>query len=201
MALSDVSLANSALSKIGGGKIMALTDNTPQGILVNARFAAVRDAELTRNVWRFSVRRTSLAALSTAPSFGYLYQYQLPTDCLRLIVAGQEAPGLDTQEFRSDVDNLDYTIEGRNILTNLASPLYIRYVTQVTDPTLFDNSFAEAFASRLAYELATALSDSSSRKEAAWTDYQFALRDARRVNALQQPPQHLADDSWLASRQ
>jgi hypothetical protein len=201
VALSDVSIANSALSKIGAGSIIALTDDTPAGYAVNARYAAIRDAELTRHVWRFSVKRAALSALSSTPSFGYAYEYQLPTDCLRLIVAGQSSPGLDVSEFRSAADNLDYTIEGRKILTDYPAPLYIRYVYRATDPTQFDNAFAEAFASRLAYELSTALSDSTSRKEAAWADYQAALRDAVRANALQQPAQYLADDSWLASRQ
>lgn len=200
MALSDVGIANSALSKIGAGAIIALTDDTPAGRAVLARYAAVRDAELTRHVWRFSIKRTSLAALSSTPVFGYTYEYQLPDDCLRVLVAGQSSPGLDTSEYRDGTDTLDYTIEGRKILTEYGAPLYLRYVYRAEDPTQFDNAFAETFAARLAYELVTALSDSTSRKEMAWADYQSALRDAVRSNALQQPAQSLPDDSWIAVR-
>ena len=200
MALSDVSIANSALSKIGAGSIIALTDDTPAGRAVLARYAVVRDAELTRHVWRFSVKRASLAALVSTPVFGYSYEYQLPDDCLRVLVVGQSAPGLDMTDIRDGVDTLDYTIEGRKILTEYGAPLYLRYVARIDDPTQFDYSFAEALASRLGYELTTVLSDSTSRKEAAWADYQSALRDAVRSNALQQPAQAIPDDSWLVGR-
>jgi hypothetical protein len=200
VAQSDVSIANSALSKIGAGSIIALTDNTPQGTAVNARYAAIRDAELRRHVWRFSVKRASLAALNTTPVFGYTYEYQLPSDCLRVLTVGQNAPGLNLSEFRDSVDDLDYTIEGRKILTEYTSPLYVRYVYRVEDPTQFDPAFAEAFAARLGYELATALSDSTSRKEQAGADYKESIREAIRANALEQPAMTLPDDSWLASR-
>jgi len=200
VATSDVSIANSALSKIGGGSIIALTDDTPAGIAVNARYANVRDAELRRHVWRFAVKRASLAALTTTPAFGYALEYQLPADCLRLLVAGKFAPGLNLSEFRWGVDDLDYTIEGRKILTDIGAPLYIRYVYRVTDPTQFDPAFAEAFASRLGYELCTTLTDSTTRKDMAKADYKDAIREAIKANALEQPPQALADDSWLASR-
>ena len=200
MAISDVSIANSALSKIGGGSIIALTDDTPAGIAINARYANVRDAELRRHVWRFSVKRAALAALGTTPTFGYDYEYQLPSDCLRVLVAGETAPGLNMAEFRDGSDDLDYTIEGRKILTNISAPLYLRYVYRVTDPTQFDPAFAEAFAARLGYEVCTALSDSTSRKEMAKQDYKDAIREAVRANALEQPATVLPDDSWLASR-
>ncbi len=200
MALSDVGIANSALSKIGAGSIIALTDDTPAGRAVLARYAVVRDAELTRHVWRFSIKRAALAALAGSPTFGYTYHYAFPADCLRLLVVGESAPGLDLSEYRSGSDTLDYTVEGREILTEYGAPLYIRYVYRVEDPTLFDNAFAEALSARLAYELVTALSDSTSRKEAAWADYQSALRDAVRSNALQQPAQAIPDDSWLSVR-
>lgn len=194
-------MANRALSKIGAGSIIALIDDTPAGNAVNAAYAQVRDAELTRHVWRFSVKRAALAALGTTPAFGYAKEYQLPDDCLRLLVAGQSAPGLDVAEYRNGADMLDYTVEGRKILTGITATLYIRYVARIEDPTQWDAAFAEAFAARLAYELCHVLSDSTSRKEQAWNDYRAAIREGLRANAMQQPPQALPDDSWMAARQ
>jgi len=200
VAVSDVSIANGALSRIGAGRITAFTDDTAAGREVNARYAYVRDAELTRHRWRFSLARASLAASATAPTFGFTYAYELPADCLRLVSAGEAAPGVNLSELRDALDAQDYVLEGRRILTDYAAPLKIRYIRQVTDPTQFDAAFVEALSARLAYELATALADSTSRKEVAWGDYQAALREAIRSNALQVPADPLPDDSWLMAR-
>lgn len=198
--MDNVSVANAAFDKLGVKAITALTDDSKQAIAVNRAFARLRDLELTLNTWRFSVARASLAALADAPAFGFTRQFQLPADFLRLISAGDYAPGLDTSYLRGGLDAEDYTIEGRNILTNLAAPLKVRYVRRVESAAEWDPGFAEVLACRIAMELGPGLTESNTRVEKAMKDYQIALVAARRANALQLPAQVVADDTWLTVR-
>lgn len=196
---SAIEIANRALTKLGERRILAFTDDTKQARDVNSMFAVVRDAELRSSRWRFALARAQLPALSTAPAFGYERQFQLPNDCLKVLEVGFYSPGVDLSDY-VQTDNSDYAVEGSVILSNLEAPLNLRYVKQVTDPTLFDALFVEAFACRLAAELAEPLTESGSKKETAWREYDRAKSEAIRANSIERPPHKAADDTWMLSR-
>lgn len=198
--MDAVAIVNRGFDKLGVESITGFSDQSKQGRWANRNYEALRDLELSLRTWRFSVARVSLAALATAPAFGYARQFQLPADFLRLISAGDTAPGVDLSEIRTALDAADYEIEGGLLVTNLGAPLKVRYVRKVTDTSTFPPYFVEALAARIAVEAGPSLTDSNSRTEKAMADYQLAVRTAVRANAVQQPPQPLADDSWLVAR-
>lgn len=200
MAAGDVSIANRALSKLGEARITDFTDDSKAGRAVNATYTAVRDAELRRHKWRFSITRTQLAASATTPDFGYARAFPLPTDCLRVLAVGDWTPGVDTDEYRDGHDRALYSLEGRSILTDLGAPLNLRYVARIQDPSQFDPAFAEALASRLAYELAEELTGSGSLRDRMLRDYKAAVSEAILANALETAPETFPDDSWIAAR-
>jgi hypothetical protein len=197
--MSETSICNAALSKLGAEPILALTDNNNRGRTMNARYAGVRDAELRRHRWKFSITRDSLAALASTPDSDFGHAFQLPNDFLRLIEGGDIQSFADLSDFRTGESAL-YSIEGRTILTSLAAPLRIRYIAQVADTALFDSCFVEALASRLAYECCKKITGNENEKESCWADYKNALTEAKRANALEGAPQQLADDSWVLAR-
>jgi len=197
--MSEVAISNAALIKLGDEVITSMTDQANRARVCNARFAQVRDAELRRHRWRFSIERTSLPALASTPDSDYAYQYQLPNDFLRLIEGGDIVSMVDLADYRGREAAL-YQIEGRKILTDLSAPLAIRYIRQVTDTALFDPCFAEAFASRLAYEICVKITGNDSARESCLVDYRTAIREAIRANALELAPQPLGDDTWVAAR-
>lgn len=196
---SDVEIANAALIKLGAGRITSLNDDVNNARVLNARYEAVRDAELRRRKWRFSLRRTSVAALSTAPSFGFLYQYQVPDGFLRLVQIGEYDLSTDLTDNRRAPEGL-YSLEGNAILTNLTAPLKIRYIKQITDESAMDVAFREAFASRLAYESANEITDDLSKKDDALRDYKMALSEATKANAIEGAVEYPSDDSWVTAR-
>jgi hypothetical protein len=49
----------------------------------------VRKAELRKRHWSFAIKRAALPALADAPTWGFGYAYQLPTDYLRLMQVGE----------------------------------------------------------------------------------------------------------------
>lgn len=199
MAVSNIAIANRALTKLGAARIISFGDNNEQARALQSMYEIVRDAELRAYTWNFSIKRAQLAALSEAPAFDWPRQFQLPSDCLRLLWAGDFYPGPNLSDLTNGLD-LDYEVEGRVIMSRLPAPLKIRYVAQITDPTQFDALFVEAFACKLAIELGETLTNSSTNRQEAWQEYQQAIRKALRADAIEKPSQQIADDTWMISR-
>lgn len=201
---SDVEIANRALQKLGAERIVALTEDSVNGRAVNSSYATLRQAELRRHRWGFAIERAELAASATAPLFGKQNKFPLPSDFLRLI--NPDPP----QQFSYNntvsggqtynTNFLDRVIEGRFIVTDDTAPLRIRYIKDVTDPNQMDILFREAFAMRIAYELAEELTQSNSKKEEAFFAYREAISEAKRANAIENDSQRPPEDPWVTVR-
>jgi hypothetical protein len=181
---SDVSIANRALGKLGSTTIVSLTQDSPAARAINAIYTGVRRSEIRKHPWNFAKTRAQLAADADEPAFDFGYQYRVPADCLRVL-------------NKADVD---WKIEGQNILSNDGGPLEIIYLADITDPNVFDEAFIEAFASKLAYEIAEKLTSSSEKKKSAGEDYRFALSEARRTNAIERMSEDRIEDDWERAR-
>lgn len=196
---SEVSICNRALQIIGADSITALTDNNDRARAMRTAYEPVRDAELHRRRWRFALKRASLAALSDAPASDYARQFQLPGDCLRVIAGADLVPVPNEADYRTGIGAL-WSREGDRLLTNLSAPLRIRYIARIVDTSLFDPSFAEALAARLAMEVCERLTQSSTKKAEARVHYRQALVEAARANAIENAPEAAGDDSWVTAR-
>lgn len=188
MSSSDVDICNRALQKIGAGRITSLTEDSPAARDCNASYNILRRSELRGHVWSFAVKRAQLPLLSAGPIFQFANAYQMPADCLRIL-------GDDNQDTQKD-----WRIEGRMIITNDPAPLFIRYVSDVTDSGLFDGLFVEALASKIGYEICERITQSSSKKESVFRDYTMAIRDAKRINAIEKQSDEPPEDDWVLSR-
>lgn len=201
---TTVDWANRALDKVGEKPITLLEDGTKVANLVKRMFAIVRDAELRKRRWSFSIKRKQLAADATAPAFGYGAQYTLPTDCLRVLTIASIDLGPDLSDYHGDGDSALYRIEGRKILYGAAgataAALPLRYIASIEDTTQWDACFGEAFACKLAMELAESLTGSDGKRQLAAAEYREALAEAQRANALELPPRQISDDSWVMAR-
>lgn len=197
---SEVDIANSAITKLGEARIMSLTDNVKPAREINAIFTLRRDALLRAFNWNFAMKRASLSALADAPEWGYTYQYQQPSDCLRVLQVGEYyvIPGL--ADYIGGTDNEPFKIEGRTIVTDFSAPLNIRYLRRVTNAGDFDVLFTEAFACDLAYHACEAITQSNTKKDGLKADKREAILMAIRANAIELPPQTVQDDSWIMSR-
>ncbi|MDB5433554.1 MAG: hypothetical protein JWP35_4670 [Caulobacter sp.] len=199
MASSSTDIANLALVKLGSAQIAALTDTGKSAVALAAIYDSVRDAELRGNIWKFAMTRTTLPAEAEAPEFGYGQKFTIPADCLRLVVVGNAFWIDNLSDYRS-AGNAPFEIDGANILTDLGAPLPIRYVKRDTDVGGYDALFVQALACRLAMEVAEALTQSPQKRQLAAQEYMVALKQARRVNAIERAPETAGDDSWVMSR-
>lgn len=174
---SEIDICNLALLKLGDERITSFTEGTDRATLCALVYPLIRDAVLRAHPWNFALRRATLAQLATAPVYDYRYAYQLPTDpyCLRV---------LDTD---LDQDNDRWKIEGRTLVCD-ASSVSIRYIARVTDPMEYDSLFVEALATRLAAEIADAITGDVRRKQLLMQEYLLKLQEARQADGHEGSP-------------
>jgi len=199
---SQADIANLALSILGKPSIASFLDNSNAARVINIEYDMLRRALLRgRATWRFSIKRASLPALTAVPVSGpYTQQFALPTDCLRVLLAGNTYPGLDLSDYRLGPDDSGYLVEGRNILCDYGAPLSLKYVGDITDTTLFDAWFDVYLAAEIAWTCCERLTGSDAKQQAAKDRKNDALIQAASSNALENTPESIADDSWVAAR-
>ena len=154
---SETDLLNDALGQIGATRITAIDDGSVNANWCGVFYTPLRQALLRAHHWNFAEGRIELAQNVVKPAFEFAFAYALPADLLKI----KEYNGalLDV----SAVDPLYwmhfsgyYKIEGRDLLTN-DGEVKIVYVKDITNPTLWDSLFYQAFGTHLASKLATAI--------------------------------------------
>jgi hypothetical protein len=188
---SSTDIINAALSQLGEASITALTDNTRQARLAERTYDNIRQAMLRDHPWNFAMKRLSIAASSVAPVWEYAFAYPLPSDCLRLV----------------EIDNpskLIYKVElaasGTIVATDLASPLKIKYTSDVEDANKMDAKFREALAGRLASEWAEVLTANSAKVTQSVNLYSLLLKGAKSVDGQEDIPEIVTSDEWINAR-
>lgn len=185
MAQSEVQICNNALIKLGADTITSLSDDTKAARLCNKMYSIVRDDLLRSHLWNFAIEREALAQLSTNPDFGYTYQYQLPSDCLRVL--------------RIKDSRAEYRIEGRKLLTD-ENTVNLIFIKRVTDTSQFDASFADLLALKLAVEIGYAITNSGSIVQGLNDLFERRYRRAKMIDAQEDSGYSLLTDTYLDSR-
>ena len=190
---SQVMIANSALLKIGADPISALTDNVRRAVVCNTLFQYLADEVMGESPWRFATRRTILTPNQNNPPYDFTYSYDIPDDCLRLLVPQDDAINWQVE------DAGDWSNSETQIITNV-NPLNIKYIFRNLDPSSWDARFCEALAWRLAMELALSLTQSIPMKQECEKSYDKALENARSMNAVIGTIPPLEADIWSLAR-
>ena len=189
---TEVSICSNALRRLGDNPITSLTDDTERARLCNSFYADARDAVLRLHPWNFAITRTSLAQLSDTPSYGFAYQYSLPTSpyCLRVL-------GMEYEDYIFKVEN--YSTQGRVLLTDQSSAK-ILYVAKITDTTQFDALFVDVLTAKLALDLCYPITNSVSLQDKMQKLYQLKLSDARSIDGQEGFIDDLVSDTFTDFR-
>jgi hypothetical protein len=174
---SVVDICNSALNLLGASTISALTDDSKNARLCNQRYEPVRNRVFRSHAWNCLHKRVQLAQNSTAPVVEYSYAYALPSDCLRVLKVHNGS----TDSIKSDID---YKIEGRNIVTNEGT-VYIIYIAIDTDPNNYDTYLQESISHQLAADLAYAVTNNATLADKYMVRADERLREARFIDATE----------------
>ena len=203
-ALTEVALANMSLTMLGQQPIAALTESNNRATMANQRFADVRDSVLRAHPWNCAIKRHALTKraadtnLLGAPKWGYTTTYSLPSDFLRLVDI--EDP---TQKYSIEAGNQEDTHSSANDLVLLtdASEMNIRYVYKLTSVSKMDDTLKHAIATRLAAELALAITGDSGKEQFLMQKYQTLLMQAQWEDSVQHnTTETIHGGLWLESR-
>jgi hypothetical protein len=186
MAVNETSICNAALIEIGGPTITSLTEDSEAARLCNERFEQTLDEELEKGEFSFSIYRAQLAALASAPVFGYTYQHQMPANpyCLRVL---------------TEYDDNEFKVEGRLLLSD-DTPLKIRYIGRPSDLSELSALFVRALSFRIASILAIPIRGSGQLRDRMWKEYELNFDLAESKDSQQGTPDEQADGSWLDDR-
>ena len=198
---STVDIANIALNNIGASNITSLDENSKAARVINQRYESVRDAVFRAHPWNCLINRASLAQETTAPAFGYTYQYSLPTNpfCLRVLEFSNGSLSYPQDNITNNTGGPVFVIEGRKLLTDEGSA-QIKYVGRITDPQQYDASLIEALAARLSAEVCYAITGSTSMVQIQTSLYEAKINEARFNDATEGATQRLEASDFIESR-
>jgi len=185
MAVSKVGICNNALAKLGASQITSLIDDSQEARLCALFYDQVRDDITSSHPWNFAIKRVALSQLSTTPTFEFAFEYQVPSDYLRIL--------------RIYNDTSAYRIEGKKLLSN-SSTINAVYISSVDDPTEYPAYFVELFAARLASEMSYSLAGSSTLSQGLLQLYVGKLASAKRFDAQEGTPLEFDSNEWIDSR-
>lgn len=188
---AEIDLWNAALLAVGVEDMTGPDDQREPARRVRSLWPRQRDKLLRAHKWNFALKRAALPAEADPPAFGFSTAYRLPAVpfCLRVLEA---------------VTDATWVVEGRQILTDAAAPLKIRYVARIEDLTLWTADALELAELALAAKLAVRHADSRALAESLVKEYRANLPDARSLDGAEGTPEDIfGDDSdfdFLRSR-
>jgi len=191
--MADVTgICNAALQLIKNSKqITGIEQGTKEANACEVIYADLRDALLEMHNWNFATKRVKMGQLSATPAFEWDYEYELPSDFIRVVSVHNNATGRDI---------IPYKIENGKILSD-ASDLYLRYIARVEDPNLMPATFRLALSKLLSSRLAVGLAQSASLGEKMYE--QFTKEDlptAKSADSIQDFADQLPESDWITAR-
>ena len=199
---TDLSICSDALILLGASPISSFTEGTDTAQACDRLYPDLRDTMLSTYVWSWTLKKSQIARLSTAPINEWEYAYQLPGDMLSGVLAVFESNSTTERSRR-----YGWEVYGDQLYTNMET-VYIDYQASVTE-TKMPNYFVRLLRTALAGELAIVVTD-----QAAKADYFKAqafgspgengrgglMREAMNIDARGQSTQIVEDYSLIEVR-
>ena len=180
--MTKVEIANMALIRLGQDPIISLDDDVKGARTIKAVWDMVRDSVLREHLWNFAIKRATLAQLDEEAENWTVFG--LPADCLRVV----------------SVDGADnWRVENGRLLAD-GDSVKIKYIARVDDPSLYDPTFAEAFALRLAIVVAYSLVGSAEVVKQLWDEYLYKFGSAVGVDGQEGTGKIEFESNWTRVR-
>lgn len=139
---------------------------------------------------------TNASGFTAWTSGGYVYRdsanwsfvYDLPSDCIR-VVAVMDSIG-DLQPKYS-------WIKERNFIYTNIENAGVKYVKQVTDPTLFEADLVEVISARLAWMISMRIHSDKALRTTAYSEMNQTIQRARMTNSQGEGDDGAPEDLWV----
>jgi hypothetical protein len=190
---SETSIINSAIRKVGAGRITSRLDGSRNANIANDLYDVVLENLLRSHNWNWAKTEAELARSGTAPilSGGFKYIYAKPADWLRTIAAYDNNAGLG---------RVSYQLKASGYYTS-AEKFFIDYVRLETDPNQMTADFREAFAFELAMQMSTPIKAGKAIRDRLERRGGTDLVKAKGSDAIEDLPEQLPEGSWVDTRQ
>lgn len=185
MPLTLTDIVNGAFVKLGVPSVQSIDDDIASARSAKLRWPAVRSHLLRLHLWKFAKSEpVILAPLATPPANAeFSYQFNLPTDCIRLC----------------DISEESFMVEGRTILADSDS-IVVRYIRDLEDTSKYDACFTELASAYLAAELSIQLTKELSLKDSLQRDVMALLKQAKSIDSTESEPKTIDASEWLDAR-
>lgn len=193
--LSDAwrGIYNGALQILSVAKIPTGSSDHPARVALDTAVESKAvESVLEDTSWRFGFTSVKIEYdPSIEPEWGYRYAFNKPGDVHRLI-------GVYYDE--NLINKLPHYIEDEANFYASVSTLYVSYVSTdwLTQPTSWPAYFSRLVSARIAKDAAGVVN--AQRQLYADDEYQTRLKSAMSNDAVQSPPQVIAEGSWVRSR-
>lgn len=184
---SKVSICSGASLLVGAAPFSDMSDNTTSARLTLNLFDDVQDDLLRAHPWSFATTRVKLSPLASKPTYGFKYEFNIPSDMIRLLSIDSFYVG---QNFK---------LEGGRILANV-SALDLCYVFRNTDVSTWPSDFVNAVKYELASQIAYPIAKSDTLRQTLEQKAQYKLMVAKANNAMETPSQHFKINPLLQAR-
>jgi hypothetical protein len=199
----QVTIANQALALAGSrNQIANLQENSKEAQAVNLWYNSTRDSLLRAAHWNFARKQIYLSLLNSINNTGqtvpppWVNEYAYPGDCVAIrylmpqfqSIPG-DLPGVPTMPdyigppvrfiISADVDANNNDI--KVILTNQDTAIGV-YTKQITNESLFDSTFVDAFGALLASRICVQLTGDKALAKSRFDLANGLVREAQKTN-------------------
>jgi hypothetical protein len=184
-------IANILLTFLGEQTITALSDDNARANAINAVYEHARDVVLDSHEWNCAQIRDTLTVDGTAPEYGFLYRYAVPSDCLKVV---------SVYEGLAENGGYAWRVEDGYILIDYPDEIQITYTKQVTTVDDMSMRLREAIAAKIGMLAAKRITGKINMVEACARWYAMATSRGVEVDAeeMDDPPAYT--DTWISAR-
>lgn len=167
MAISPTSICNEALVFLGESQLLEFPESSINSDRCEVFYDRVKKSELKKHPWNFAIKRSNLTRLVSTPENEYTYQFTLPPDLLRIL----NVYPIGTNWRR----------EGQLLLSDYSTS-NIRYIANV-DESQFCPEFASMVAAKMAWCLASVLTERAEKRQEAAQWFEDAKSEAKNMDS------------------
>ena len=189
---SKISICNQALLKLGANQITDIDQEGTEAAICKAFYDDTLGTVLDEYPWTFATKRYELPKSAETPPKPFSAQYLIPSNIVRIIEASSD-PNFEKT-------NTTHWVSEDGYIRSDSGSMFIRVISNVTDPNKFTPGFVRAFVLRLASEMCTAISHSRELQAQLMQEYSVILERAVSADSQVGRPRRYRSDELIDVR-
>jgi hypothetical protein len=177
----QLTIINKALGHISVAPIASISESSPAAQLANLIWDSCRKEVLRGNPWSFAQVIETLSTVNyTIATQDWTYAYGYPSECV-LVSAVYWSARDKYQKFRVIYD----TSSTQNLILSNTVDAVAEYTYDITDTTIYDSAFVNAFSYHLAANMAKPLTGDIQLAGEMMKVYNAFISDAQRLSSYE----------------